>query len=190
MKFSIFELFKCIIINRSLPRRALRGPGHKKFPIKNIYTCILKALFFYIQKSRHFFVIFFKYEKASAYDRQFHAEQGYYSKLKRDDRMASLGLNINSEVTRPIYFYFFHRIHLFLRECKIISLKTQKSKIKSQTIRTKNKLAFKLLYLNLYKEFKISHGYWKLIQRQSERINRNLLLRKSDPRMVMKKYIN
>ncbi|XP_057292197.1 cilia- and flagella-associated protein 90-like [Hydractinia symbiolongicarpus] len=33
----------------------------------------------------------------SAYDRQFHAEEGYHSKLTRDDRKHMLGLNVNFE---------------------------------------------------------------------------------------------
>ncbi|XP_066936699.1 cilia- and flagella-associated protein 90-like isoform X2 [Clytia hemisphaerica] len=38
-----------------------------------------------------------QHKTPSAYDRQFHMEEGCYSRLKRDDRMASLGLDINAE---------------------------------------------------------------------------------------------
>ena len=38
-----------------------------------------------------------KYEASSTYDRMFHVEEGYSSKLKRDDLQHTQGLNVNAE---------------------------------------------------------------------------------------------
>ena len=61
--------------------------------------------------------ILFQHKIVSTYDRQFHLEQGYHSKLARDDRKHVLGLNVNSEVRIMVLLLLLFRLFvIFLIE--------------------------------------------------------------------------
>ena len=45
---------------------------------------------------------FLQHDKVSNYDRTFHVKTDYCSKLHRDDRVHTRGLNVNAEVSRTV----------------------------------------------------------------------------------------